>query len=812
MSDTTDTPPKTTVSVQINGHAIEAQPGELVIEAAERAGVHIPRFCYHPRMRPVGMCRMCLVDIDAGGRGAMLQPSCMVPVSEGMVVDTESERTRKAQDGVLEFLLINHPLDCPVCDKGGECPLQDNTIAFGPGESRFVEEKRHYEKPIPISDLVFLDRERCILCDRCTRFAKEVAGDPLIHFQGRGARTEVNTFPDEPFSSYFSGNTVQICPVGALTSSSYRFKARPWDLTEVESTCTGCSVGCSVTLQSSRNRLLRSMGVDNDAVNWGWLCDRGRFGVEAVNSEARLSEPSVGGRPARWADALRKAAELIADAVRASGPIGVGVIGGARLTNESAYAWAKLAKSVIGTDNVDAQLGDGLPAQFVLGLPRATIAEACAPKGTIVLLGTDPKETLGVLFLRLRHAVVESGATLVEVGHGAGGMSKLAKHRFWSSPGGSLVDAARQALAVLPAGQPVTVVLGRSSVTEDPAVLAEAAMVFAEAGARFLPALSRGNVMGALDMGLAPGLLPGRVELEAGRSFFTSAWGSVPSGPGVDTAAMLQAAADGKLAVLVLLGANPLDDFPDRALVQRALDRAAVIAVDTFANPSVATATVVLPAAAHGEVDGTTTNIEGRILPLHQGVTPPGTARPDWIIATELAARLGADLGFESAAQIWDEIEAVASSHAGLDRAVLDATRDGTIAAGLGGGARPAVVGMPTASPASQVPLDEASLRLVVRRKMYDGATGTANSTSLAGLPGDNDVRLHPLDFQGLSIQEGDLVTVVSDWGSISLPAFADPGVVRGTVTVLANVRGATVNHLLSSSNPVTDVRLEVSR
>jgi NADH-quinone oxidoreductase subunit G len=227
MSDTA--PAKSTVSVEINGHTIEANPGELVIDAAERNGVHIPRFCYHNRMRPVGMCRMCLVEIDQG-RGPALSPSCMIPVTEDMKVDTESERTRKAQDGVLEFLLINHPLDCPVCDKGGECPLQDNTVAYGPGESRFVEEKRHYEKPIPISDLVYLDRERCILCDRCTRFAKEVAGDPLIHFQDRGSRTEVNTFPDEPFSSYFSGNTVQICPVGALTSSSYRFKARPWDL------------------------------------------------------------------------------------------------------------------------------------------------------------------------------------------------------------------------------------------------------------------------------------------------------------------------------------------------------------------------------------------------------------------------------------------------------------------------------------------------------------------------------------------------------------------------------------------------------
>jgi NADH-quinone oxidoreductase subunit G len=235
VTDTTDAareaPP--TVSVDVDGRTITAAKGELVIDAAERNGVYIPRFCYHPRMRSVGMCRMCIVDIDTG-RGPSLQPACMIECSDGMTVSTGSPATRKAQEGVLEFLLINHPLDCPVCDKGGECPLQDQTMSHGPGESRFVEEKRHFEKPIPISDLVMLDRERCILCDRCTRFAAEVAGDPLISFIDRGNETQVNTFPGDPFSSYFSGNTVQICPVGALTATPYRFRARPWDRERVE--------------------------------------------------------------------------------------------------------------------------------------------------------------------------------------------------------------------------------------------------------------------------------------------------------------------------------------------------------------------------------------------------------------------------------------------------------------------------------------------------------------------------------------------------------------------------------------------------
>ncbi|HMQ24624.1 MAG TPA: 2Fe-2S iron-sulfur cluster-binding protein, partial [Acidimicrobiales bacterium] len=328
-----DTPPETeTVTFTLNGETVEATKGELVIAAAERAGVYIPHFCYHPRMKPVGMCRMCIVDIDAG-RGPALQPSCMIEVAHDMVVDTESAATKKAQDGILEFLLLNHPLDCPVCDKGGECPLQDQTIAYGPGESRFVEEKRHHAKPIPISENVYLDRERCILCDRCTRFAKEVAGDPLIHFTERGSNTEIATFPDDPFSSYFSGNTVQICPVGALTARPYRFKARPWDLVETESTCTSCSVGCRVSIHTSRDRVLRYQGQDVDPVNWGWLCDKGRFDFEAVNSEDRLGGPLVRGAggelaDASWNEALKAAAGHLRSALDAGGPGSIAVIGG----------------------------------------------------------------------------------------------------------------------------------------------------------------------------------------------------------------------------------------------------------------------------------------------------------------------------------------------------------------------------------------------------------------------------------------------------------------------------------------------------
>jgi NADH-quinone oxidoreductase subunit G len=681
MSDLETPAPTDTVSITVDGKVIEAKKGEMIIAAAERNGTYIPRFCYHPRMRPVGMCRMCLVQV-VGPRGPQLQPACFVPVAEGQEVITDSPAVKKAQDGVLEFLLVNHPLDCPVCDKGGECPLQDQTYTFGPGESRFVEEKRHWEKPINLSALVQIDRERCIQCDRCTRFADEIAGDALIEFVGRGAKTEVNTFPDQPFSSYFSGNTVQICPVGALLAVPYRFRSRPWDLDQVESTCTQCSVGCRIAVQSSRDKLSRYLGLDSDPVNHGWLCDKGRFSYEAVNSDQRLGHPLVRSGEtlveAPWADALDAAATGLGSHRGAA----VGVIGGARLANEDAYAWAKLAKGVLGTDNVDCQLGDGLPADVVLGLPRATIDDACSAS-SIILLAGDLKEELPVLYLRLRGAVREKKVPLIEVSPRGTGLTKYASHVVGYVPG-EAVGAVRSLLdGDIELGDRPVVVLGRPSLAESAASIVEAAAALAALpGVTFLPALRRGNVQGALDAGLAPGLLPGRVGLADGSSWFADGWGRVPEAAGLDTTGILQAAADGRLQGLVLLGADPLSDFPDRELAKAALERVPfVIAVDTFLTESNRLADVVLPAAMFTEREGTTTNLEGRITRLGQKITPPEVAWPDWMIAVELAARLGENLGFLSLDEIFAERERLAPAFAGLTLEHLRgrAARDGIV-------------------------------------------------------------------------------------------------------------------------------------
>ena len=886
---------ETAVTISVDGAEIAADKGQLLIDACEQAGVYIPRFCYHPRMRSVGMCRMCLVEVDTG-RGPALQPSCMVEVSEGMTVETESPASQKAQEGVLEFLLVNHPLDCPVCDKGGECPLQDQTMAFGPGESRFVEPKRHFAKPIPISSQVYLDRERCILCDRCTRFASEVAGDPLIQFMDRGSTTQVNTFPDAPFSSYFSGNTVQICPVGALTASPYRFKARPWDLAESDSTFPN-PMGDRIVVESSRDQILRYQGMDSDAVNWGWLSDRDRFSFQAGSHPDRLAEPLMRDEagnlaPVAWNAALDAAAGMVAAAVETLGPQSVAVIGGAHLTCEAQYAWAKLAKAVWGTDNTDAQIGDGLAAEVVLGLPRATVNQACATGGTVILVAADPKEELGTLYLRLRPMAEAGDVTLLEITPTATGLSDVATRSLRVLPGDEPIvfetlladdpvaharasgtpedgklgitavsdiaalsellrekagDAGAGANANLGEGDsegsgatgsgkdrsPLTVIFGRSSLAEPPDVIASVVTQIAGAypQARFLPALRRGNVHGALEMGLAPGLLPGRISLGADGNWYRSIWGSVPAEKGSDTAGIIAKAAAGEIAVLVCLGADPVRDFPGKQLISEALAvGTSIIAIDAFPNSTVEEASIVLPAAAFGEREGTHMNLEGRLSPVTKQVNPPGTARSDWMIAAELARRGGIEWDFSSSEDIWEEIAEIVPRFKGISSEAVRNAPDGVLVDGAdgtgsqatgadtGGVADPQTAGPNPASPDASVPFDipapepiphdRYAFRLVVNRTLYDNGTLVSHCPSLAPLAELAVARLNPAAVRELGISDGEIVTVASAASTIAIPVKSDVRVPEEVVVIPHNHSGADPRDLIVSGSTVTEVRI----
>ncbi|MGA1541089.1 MAG: NADH-quinone oxidoreductase subunit NuoG, partial [Ilumatobacteraceae bacterium] len=715
------------VRITINGREVEARKGEWIIAAADRSGDYIPRFCYHSRMESVGMCRQCLVEVE-GPRGPMMVVSCMTPVADGQIVRTDTPQVKRAHEGILELLLANHPLDCPVCDKGGECPLQDQAFSHGPGESRFIEEKRHYEKPIPISDIVLLDRERCILCDRCTRFADEVAGDALIHFTSRGNNTQVLTFPDEPFSSYFSGNTVQICPVGALTAKPYRFKARPWDLEKVESTCTTCSVGCRITVESSRDQLLRYQGVDSDPVNWSWLCDKGRFNFEAVGSDDRLAEPLVTSNgtlaPASWSVALRQAASLGSEAVAEGGASSVAILGGARGTNEDAFAWASFAKA-LGVTLVDSQMGDGLPSS-VFAYPQATIDEA-AHANTVILLGPDLKEELPVLHLRLRDASEKKRSRLVELSQKETGLTRYAWTSTLYEPG--LQSAAVQSLlddpkvAAQVASGSVVIVVGRANLAESPEFTMDALrrLVDRIPGAKVLPVLRRGNVRGAMHAGLST----------------------------TDTVEVLRAAIEGRVNCLVTVGADPIADVPDADLVRRAM--AAIprhISIDTFLTASNQNADVVLPAAAFGEKDGTTTNAEGRVTQLARKVTVHGTARPDWMIAVELADLLGIELPMGSVHEVHDAMVSNVPEFATVSRDALRRIPDGILVAGSQESRDDSAI---------RTPNDRAGFayRLVVSRKLYDAGRNVEKSPSLAPLAPGAALHLHPLDLDRLGAVDG---------------------------------------------------------
>lgn len=781
IEETSPPPDPNAVSIVLNGRQVQARKGEFIIVAADREGEYIPRFCYHSRMSSVGMCRQCMVEVE-GPRGPMMVVSCMTPVTEGQIVRTDTDQVKRAQEGMIELLLANHPLDCPVCDKGGECPLQDQAFSHGPGESRFLEEKRHFEKPIPISELVLLDRERCILCDRCTRFADEVAGDPLIHFISRGNNTQVQTFPDEPFSSYFSGNTVQICPVGALTAKPYRFKARPWDLEKTESTCTICAVGCRITVESSRDELVRYQGVDSDPVNHGWLCDKGRFSFEAAKSENRLEQPLVktanGLEPTSWSSALTLTASLISQSIASHGPSSVAIIGGARGTNEDAYAWASLAQA-LGIDALSAQLADGLPDE-IFSYPQATIDEA-ASATTVILLAPDLKEELPILYLRLRDAASKKRSALVEFTPRLSGLTNYA----WKSVGvepGRLPAAVAATLAESDvahkvASGSVVVVVGRANLAEqDVFTMAALDQIMAVIpAATVLPVLRRGNVRGAVQAGLF----------------------------GTSTVDILHRAADGKVNCLVLLGADPIADVPDSSLVRRALASVDhVIAVDTLLHASAQDATVILPAAVFAEKDGTTTNVEGRVTQLTRKVTTRGTARPDWMVALEVADALNLDLGMGSVSEVHDHMVRTIPAFAPATRSALAVNPDGVLMAHS----------RHDRSSVSAPSLPERSgfgYRLVVSRTLYDAGHVVAESPSLAPLAPGAVAHMHPLDLARLGAIDGAHVKVTSSRTSIVISVRADDRVLRGTVWAAWNQSGPNIGELIDSSQMVTDISVE---
>ena len=627
------------VTFTVDGKQLEGKQGQLLIEACEDSGIHIPRFCWHKRLDPVGMCRMCLVEIDTP-RGKALVPSCTTQVSEELIVETESDTVKKAQEGVLEFLLINHPLDCPICDKAGECPLQDQTMAYGPGESRFIEEKRHFEKPIPVSDIVLLDRERCILCARCTRFSDEISGDPLIEFIQRGNKTQVNTFPDEPFKSYFSGNTVQICPVGALTATSYRFKARPWDLKKVSSTCNCCSLGCSVELNVSQNKMLRILGEDNEFTNQGWLSDKGRYNFEYLHSENRLlnihSRENEDYQTINISDAIEKIKNKIKDLDNPD----IKFIIGANSTNEEYFAINKFANSLnrnefLSKDKSNVYFADDhiYNGYFSEEYTSATF-EDLDNSDAIVVWAEDIKDNLPVLFLRIKKAV-KNGVKLVVFGHTNTALESLADLYLGAEIVSNNFELKTslsniQELKDIIDSKKVTTIIGKSTPLQKKDSLDTLINHLQKVSdLKIFNCFSKANTFGAIQ----------HIDQIKGLNEFCTEY------------------ENSNKNIVFTIGANPVNSSFFGSKIKDILeDTDYVISLDIFKNETTELADLILPTTAFGEKEGTITNMEMRVMKQNKILPDPGSTLSEWEYLIMIAQSLGKDINYDSVNDLNSEL------------------------------------------------------------------------------------------------------------------------------------------------------------
>ena len=727
------------VNLTIDDVAVSVPKGTLVIRAAELIGVQIPRFCDHPLLDPVGACRQCLVEVE-GQRKPMA--SCTITCTPDMVVRTQytSESADKAQHGVMELLLINHPLDCPVCDKGGECPLQNQAMSNGRAETRFTDVKRTFPKPINLSAQVLLDRERCVLCARCTRFANQIAGDPFIELLERGALQQVGIAPGEAFDSYFSGNTVQICPVGALTGTAYRFRARPFDLVSSPTVCEHCASGCAQRTDHRRGKVLRRLAGDDPEVNEEWNCDKGRWAFTYATQGDRVQTPLLRDtdgalRPASWSEAIGVAAAGLAAATGRAG-----VLVGGRVTAEDAYGYSRFARTVLRTNDVDMRIRahSAEEAQFlaarVAGQPLTVSYADLETAPLVALVAFEPEEESPIVFLRLRKAVRKRGLKVLAVAPFATrGLTKMNGQLVMTAPGAEA--AALDGLDV-PAG---TIVLAGERLASSPGGYSALTRLTDRCGARLAWIPRRAGERGALEAGCLPNLLPGGFPVaEAGaRARAAAAWsvGDLPAAPGRDTAGILAAAAAGELGALVIGGVD-VADLPDPAAALMAIESAPfVVSLELRHSAVTELADVVFPVAPVTEKAGSFLDWEGRSRPFAPSL--PSNATSDARVLQTLADELGVDLGLAQQADI----------------AVWDGDRT---------------------DPAEPVPTspapDSGEAVLATWRMLLDAGRLQDGEPHLAGTARPPVVRLSAVTSAEIGAADGDTVTVRTANGAISLP------------------------------------------
>jgi NADH-quinone oxidoreductase subunit G len=779
----TTTPEKTDlVTLTIDGVQVSVPKDTLVIRAAEQVGVAIPRFCDHPLLAPVGACRQCLVDIpDAGnGRGfPKPQASCTLPVAEGMVVETQvsSKVAAKAQEGIMEFLLINHPLDCPVCDKGGECPLQNQAMSNGRAESRFAESggvKRTFPKPINISAQVLLDRERCVLCARCTRFSEQIAGDPFIALLERGALQQVGIYEKEPFESYFSGNTIQICPVGALTSAEYRFRSRPFDLVSTPSVAEHDACGSAIRVDHRRGRVMRRLSGNDPEVNEEWITDKDRFAFKYAEAPDRITYPQVrdrvedGGdgslRPASWPEAFAIAARGLREAGASA------VLTGGRVTAEDAFAYSKFARVALGTNDIDfrarplsTEEARFLAAEVVLRRPVSYADLETA--STVVLAGLEPEDEAGAIFLRLRKAS-RTGTRVVSIApFTSRGLQKMNGQLIATRPG----DEAAALRALVEQGEygvdKTAVILVGERLATSPGALTAASALAARTGARLAWVPRRAGDRGALETGCLPNLLPGGrpVSDPAARVDVATAWGvdHLPDVEGRDADAIVAALTSGELGGLVIGGVDP-DDTADPAATRAALAAAKfVVALELRETDVTRAADVVFPVAPVTDKAGTFVNWEGRLRSFETVLGNPGSL-PDLRVLAGIAEELGRPLGFRTVAETRVQMEEIGGWDG--DRATLSADD--------------APAHDPLDAPAGEVALASWK-QMIDLGSMQDGEEYLRRTGRVPV------ARVSAAMYDAL----GQSVTITGDRGSVTLPA-AIADIADGTVWVPANSFG----------------------
>jgi len=813
-------PQPKTIQLTIDGREVRAPEGEMLVEAAKYGDIEIPYFCFERKLgQPVGACRMCLVEIEGIPK---LQTSCSTPVKDGMVVHTQTQRVRGAQHAIVEFLLVNHPLDCPVCDKGGECPLQDITFGWGGGRSRFIEPKRHFVKPLALSPLVAIDRERCILCYRCVRFSQEIAEDYQLIFAERGAHTFVATHDGHPYVAPFSGNIIELCPVGALTSQPYRFRARPWDIEDAGGVCTLCPAQCNVTFTVRDEKVMRVLAREHPEVDDGWLCDKGRFGYQAIHVDERVTAPMVREGAELRESSWERAFEVAAGLARHRGKVGVLVGGGA--SNEEGFLLSRMLREGLSSGDIDSRVSGPVPPALARALAAPGL-QATVPDlefaDTVLVLGCEPQDDAPILDLRIRKGVRRHGTKLAIATARPSALDQNAKLAVRFLPGDEAAFLAQLALELgagaggselarlLRDGGEDVVILWGERIGPDalPHLLSIAeSLGLSRDGAGLLEIPAGANGRGLREVGVAPNAGPGYADLADGLK-------------GRAAAEIAAAAAGNELRALYLFETDPVRDLPGRKLWERALDHAALV----VAHASILTdgirehADVVFPAESHAEKEGTVVHPDGRLQRLRIAIAHPDQVRAGWSVIAELARRLGHDLGVSTSAGAFDQIVAAVPFYAGV-------TLEQLAGRGVRWQARaPAAAPEPQERPApapltSPAPIDgpalevetastaagNGHLRLGTHRPIW-ASPEIEVSPALKFLIARQHAELSPEDAQRLGIANGETVEVASNGTAVKATAAVRSDVPAGTVFLADGLAE-------DSANAFTDFDVEVRK